>query len=220
MKFYNYHHNIKGVSRYFPFTDFIVKCLMNDKNFEINTFLEHLQFETKNFIDMTHFWNGLEYIDLKSLENQLWSRVFLYQWGPCYTFDLSSTKEFEYIPYKEVGGPGIEFSLVENNPWNEFMIILHSKNDLPDGPWINGEIFSRISNETKEAHIVYIRKTISKREPTRKIPCTTYEHKTCLNIEDNRLVLEEFNCKIPILYNGKNKILIILLGPLPTIKYF
>ena len=51
---------------------------------------------------------------------------------------------------------------------------------------------------------ILICKTISKREPTRKIPCTKYEHKTCLNIEDNKLVLEEFNCKIPILYNGKH----------------
>ena len=35
-----------------------------------------------------------------------------------------------------------------------------------------------------------------------KVPCAQYEQQTCQNIENNILVLDKFNCQIPILYNG------------------
>ena len=41
-------------------------------------------------------------------------------------------KEFEYIPYPGEGRLGIEFLLVDDIPWNETRILLHTKNDLPD----------------------------------------------------------------------------------------
>ena len=50
-----------------------------------------------------------------------------------------------------------------------------------------GRIALRIPNESKEAFIVEMRKTVSTREPTRKVPCSKYEQKTCINIENNKL---------------------------------
>ena len=129
---------IKDETIFVPFNDNIFNCLKNDKNFAIDTFLENLPYERENVIDKTHLWNGSDYIDLNYLEHQLWSRVFHSKWGLCYTFDISNTKEFEYVPYGKAGRPGIEFSLTDNNPWYRFLIILHSKNDFPDGLWLNG----------------------------------------------------------------------------------
>ena len=94
--------------------------------------------------------------------------------------------------------------LDESNPWKEIRIILHSKNNLPDAVMRNGVFYATISSKAKEAHKFGSRKRISKREPTRNIPCTQYEQQTCQNIESNMLVLEKFNCKIPILYHGQH----------------
>ena len=52
------------------------------------------------------------------------------------------------------------------------------------------------------AHKIEVRKKTSKRVSTRKIPCTKYEYNTCKSIEENILVLKNFNCQIPILYHG------------------
>ena len=56
----------------------------------------------------------------------------------------------------------------------------------------------------KSAFDIAVLKTKSIRESTRKIPCTQYEQETCENIEENILVLDKFNCKIPILYHGQH----------------
>ena len=64
--------------------------------------------------------------------------------------------------------------------------------------------YAYISSNAKEAHKLQSRKKISIRESTRKIPCAQYEQQTCENIEDNILVLDKFNCKIPILYQGQH----------------
>ena len=79
-------------SSFLYFNHKIVKCLMNDKDFKIDTFLENLSDERKTVFDMTHLWNGSTYIDLQYLDDQLWSRVFNQNWGPCFTFDLSKAK--------------------------------------------------------------------------------------------------------------------------------
>ena len=57
---------------------------------------------------------------------------------------------------------------------------------------------------TSEVHKIVIRKKISTRESTRSMPCTFYEKKTCQSIEANLLILNDFNCQIPILYNGQH----------------
>ena len=71
---------------------------------------------------------------------------------------------------------------------------------------MNGNFFAYISSNEKHAHKLETRKKISKRESTRKIPCTQYEQQTCENIENNMLVLDKFNCQIPILYHGQHLI--------------
>jgi hypothetical protein len=128
----NFRSNMKACkimdeSSFPSFFDKIVKCVKNDKNFKIDSFLENLPDERKTVFDMVSLWDGSEYIDLQYLDDQLWSRVFHKKWGPCFTFDLSRTKEFEYVPYKRIGRPGIEFSLTENNPWSKLRILLHSQ---------------------------------------------------------------------------------------------
>ena len=50
---------------------------------------------------------------------------------------------------------------------------------------------------------VWTQKSI-KRESTRKAPCVKYEPKTCQSIEDNKLILERFHCRIPFLNSGQH----------------
>ena len=91
-----------------------------------------------------------------------------------------------------------------NRPWKSITIFLHSKDDLPDASNLNGFFYANISSNNNVQHKLELRKKISKRESTRKIPCTKYEQETCENIEDNILVLDKFNCKIPFLYHGQH----------------
>ena len=44
------------------FNDKILKCLENDKNFKLDTFLDNLPDERKSVFDMNRLWNGSEYI--------------------------------------------------------------------------------------------------------------------------------------------------------------
>ena len=93
--------------------------------------------------------------------------------------------------------------MADNNPWEQIIVLLHSNNDLPDSDILNGMNFLTISNKNNYAHKIEIRKKISVRESTRKIPCTKYEKRTCENIEDNIVVFHKFHCQTPILYQGK-----------------
>ena len=134
------------------------------------------------------------------MADQFWSTVFN-PYGTCHTFDLSQVKELEFV---RIGtGTGIEFVFTDDNPYENLKIILHSKDDLPDADLLNGLVYSTVS-KTKLVHRITFDKKISKRVPTRRIPCTQYEYKTCLNIEDNRMVIDKFNCQIPILYHGRH----------------
>ena len=168
--------------------------------------MESLHPKRGSIFEMTRLWTGSTYINFQEFEDQIWSRVFHSSFGPCYTFDLSKVEELEFVSYQGATRPGIEFVLAENHPFESANIILHSKNDLPDADLLNGLIITSISNEaTNEAtkgHFVNIGKKISKRPPTRKSPCTPLEYKTCQNIEDNEIVLDKFNCRLPILYQG------------------
>ena len=180
-------------------------CLKTDPNFNIDNFMERgLKTEITTIVEKVRIFTGVEYIDLGHLSDDFWSTVFHFTFGQCFTFDMSKTEEFRFIPYNESERPGIEFMLAENNPWKQLRILLHSKKDLPDAKLLNGENLLSFSNETKEVHKIGIRKRITKRESTRKVPCEQYEYKTCQDIEDNKLVLNRFNCCIPILYNGQH----------------
>ena len=180
-------------------------CLKMDPNFNVDNFMKStLKTEITSIVEKVRIFTGSEYINLGHLNVNLWSTVFHFVFGQCYTFDMSKTEEFRFISYIGSHRPGIEFMMAENNPWKQLEILLHSKKDLPDASILNGMNRLSFSNETKEAHKLNIRKKITKRKSTRKIPCEQYEYKTCQDIEDNKLVLNRFNCRIPILYNGQH----------------
>ena len=164
--------------------------------------MESLHPERESIFEIARLWTGSRYINFQEFDDQIWSRVLHYSFGPCYTFDLSKVEEYEFVSYPGETRPGIEFVLAENNPFDLANIILHSKNDLPDAHLLNGLIITSISNEATMGHFINIGKKISRRAPTRKSPCTQLEYKTCQNIEDNEIALHKFNCCIPILYQG------------------
>ena len=172
-------------------------CLKNDPNFNIDNFLESLKTDITSIVEKVRLFTGSEYTDIG-----FWSSVFHFVFGECFTFDMSKTDEFRFVQYNIGHRPGIEFMLAENNPLKQLYVILHSKKDLPDAYILNGINRISFSNETKEVHKFDVRKKITKRESTREVPCEHYEYKTCKDIEDNELVLSQFNCRIPILYSG------------------
>ena len=164
--------------------------------------MESLHPERRSIFEIARIWTGTGYIHFEEFEDQLWSRVFHFSYGPCYTFDLSKVAELEFVSYQGNTRPGIEFVLADSNPFDSAYLMLHSKNDLPDADLLNGLIRISNSNDNPMVHFINIGKKISRREPTRKIPCAQLEYKTCQNIEDNEMVLDKFNCRVPILYQG------------------
>ena len=89
--------------------------------------------------------------------------------------------------------------MAKTNPWDGMVILLHSLNDMPDSSFLNGKTYISIARDEIEAHKIEIRKKVSKRQSTRSMPCTQYEKRTCQNIEDNVLIMDKFNCRLPFL---------------------
>ena len=186
------------------FMDTTLSCLDDDKNFDIDDFIESLVIQRTFIFDLVRLWTGSKYIDLQNMSSQIWSTVFHQTYGLCCTFDLSGVDQFKFVPYQEDSRPSLEF-IFDSSPWEKIQLILHSKYDLPDAAELNGLNYLLISNQTKEAHYINIlKKKKSTRQSTRKASCTEYEHKTCRNIEDNMIVLDQFKCSIPILYHGQH----------------
>ena len=71
------------------FIEALAICVKIDKEFEINTFMDSLEIQRKDIFKLTQFWTGKNYINLKHLEDQMWSQVFHHSFGPCHTIDLS-----------------------------------------------------------------------------------------------------------------------------------
>jgi hypothetical protein len=186
------------------FIGIVTDCLERDKNFEITSLFESHQYHPGYIFNAIEIWTGTKLINLKHWENQIWSRNFNYIFGPCYTLDLSKVDEFKFLQYQGGTRPQVEFTFAEDIPWNDVIIILHSKYDFPDANQLNGWTDMSALRETKKLHKLEIRKIVSKRVSTQNTPCTQYDHQTCLNVEDNYLVLEKFNCQIPILYHGQH----------------
>ena len=185
--------------------DFIgsfVSCMKQNKNFRVESFMDSLQLDIRKIVASVQVWTGSKYISLQNLEGQAWSRIFHYALGFCHTFDLSKISKFEYVSYQERSRPGLEFVMVENSPWQSPVIMVHTKHDLPDALILNGFKKLKFSNTTKQWHTFNLIKKINRRESTRKFPCVHYEYNTCQNIEDNQLILDKFDCQIPILYGG------------------
>ena len=132
------------------------------------------------------------------------TKVFHPVYGPCHTFDLSNIEKYRYIPYEGFARPTFDFYISESSLLENLRILLHTKTDLPDAFQLNGRIPIKIANEMRKRYGIIIQKKFSTREVTRKIPCNKYEYITCQNIEDNKLVLNEYNCQIPALYYGKH----------------
>ena len=71
------------------FIEAIAICVKMDKEFEINTFVDSLEIQRKDIVDITQLWTGTNYISLKHVEDQMWSQVIHHSYGPCHTMDLS-----------------------------------------------------------------------------------------------------------------------------------
>ena len=186
--------------------DFIgsfISCMKANSNYQINSFLDGLRLDIRKLVAMVVIWTGSEHIYLRDgLDDQVWSMTFHYALGLCYTFDLSKIEKFKYISYQERMRPALAIEMAENNPWQSSAIMLHTKYDLPDALILNGFKLLRFANTTNHSHSFNLKKKMNRRESTRKVPCVHYEYNTCQNIEDNQLILEKFDCQIPILYGG------------------
>ena len=181
-----------------------LSCMKKDKNFTMESFTNSLQLDVRKIVSVVRVWTGSEMIILQDLDSQAWSKIFNYFWGFCHTFDLSKIEKFEYVSYKEIGRPILQFVMAENSPWKKQILMLHTKNDLPDAWLLNGYSTVEFSNTTKQYHRIDLKKQINKRESTRKVPCEKYEYRTCQSIEDNQLIFDKFHCRIPILYSGQH----------------
>ena len=181
------------------FMQSVHNCMKNYKDFRISDLMNIITIKKNDVVFETKLWTGSKY---DTLDDSIWSEVFHNLFGHCFTADLSRMDKFEFVSYEADSKPFILILLNNSKPWKEIKVILHSKFDLPDGATFNEATFVPISNDTSNLHKIVIRKKISIRESTRSMPCTLYEEKTCQNIEDNKLILTNFNCQIPILYHG------------------
>ena len=166
--------------------------------------MDNLQLDIRKIVAMVVLWTGRENIILEDLDGQAWSKTFHYAFGLSHTFDLSKIDKFQYVSYQEIMRPGLSLIMAENNPWQRISIMLHTKNDLPDAFVLNGARMFTFSNTTNQRHKFDVKKKVYKRESTRKVPCVHYEYNTCQNIEDNQLILDKFDCQIPIIYGGQH----------------
>ena len=172
----------------------LISCMKRNKTSHMQNFHP----EIGNIVKMVQIWTGAGYTNLD--HGAFWTKVF-HQKGPCFTFDISKVDKFKYVSLKPGERPGIEFILAKDNPWKDLGIMLHTRFDLPDAFGLSGFIVLSL-DEIHKVHKVEFRKKISKKESTRKAPCVKHEYLTCLSMEDDRVILERFHCRIPILYSG------------------
>ena len=179
----------------------LASCMKSNKSVDL---LPNLHTEIENIVEMVRFWTGSEYVSLWPLYGNVWTRVVLIESGPCYMLDLSKVDKFKYVSVETVGRPGIEFVMAKNNQWQMMNLMLNTRYDLPDAIQLNGYFVLSFSDKIKQAHKFELRKKINKRESTRNVPCVEYEHRTCQSIEDNKEIIEKFNCSMPSLYSGEH----------------
>ena len=182
----------------------VIRCMKINKNFKMTSSIEKHQYQPSDIFSMIDIWTGKGLISLDFWKNQIWSSVISHYFGPCYTFNLSKVEEFKFLQYQGRSRPSVDFTFANGTPWNDISVIIHTNCDFPDAIQLNG--YTHISNlrEKRKLHKLDIRKIVSKRVSTQKIPCTQYDHQTCLNIEDSYFVLRNFNCQIPILNSGQH----------------
>ena len=184
------------------FMSTLVSCMKSNKTLKGADDMQNLHPGLKNIVEMVRFWNGSKNVNLHDFNVAVWTKVFHYKYGPCYTFDLSKVDNLKYIQLKAGQKPAIEFVMAENNLWTNAVLMLHTRFDLPDAYEMNGLILLTFLDEIKQGHLVECRKKITKKESTRKAPCVKHEFATCQSIEDNKIIFERFHCSVPILYSG------------------
>ena len=105
-------------SKFFGFMLVVIDCLKNNESFQITNLFDSHQYKPGNIFEMVEIWTGEGVIDLKQWENQIWSKVFNYALGPCYTSDISKVEKFKFLQYQVGTGPFIEFTFAKNVPWH------------------------------------------------------------------------------------------------------
>ena len=186
------------------FISVVDSCMKNNKTLNVADLIQNLHPEIENIVEMVQFWTGSKYVRLWPLNGKVWTRVFLDELGPCYTFDVSKVEKLKHVPLETDGflRPGIEFVMAGKNLWQTAKLLLHTSFDLPDAYQLHGYVPLSFSDNVKKALKVEIQKKIYRRESTRKVPCVTYERRTCQSIKKYRAIFEKFGCSIPILYSG------------------
>ena len=186
------------------FISVINSCMKSNNTLEIADLIQNLHPEIGNIVEMVRFWTGSKYISLWPLHKKVWTQVFLDEYGPCYTFDLSKVDKLKYFSLHTngFGRPGIEFVMAEKNIWQTADLLLHTRFDLPDAYQLAGYVPLLFSDNINKVLKVEIQKKINCRESTRTVPCVKYEQRTCQSIEKHQAIFEKFGCSIPILYSG------------------
>ena len=202
--FFTKHPLLKNCYSTWDLIGSFISCIKENKNFRMESFMDNLQLDIRKIVARVVLWTGRENIILDNLNGKSWSKTFHYAFGLSHTFDLSKIDKFQYVSYQEIMRPGLSLVMAENNPWQRISIMLHTKNDLPDAFVLNGAHMFTFSNTTNQRHKFDVKKKVNRRESTRKVPCVQYEYNTCQNIEDNQLILDQFHCRIPILYSGQH----------------
>ena len=185
----------------------VTSCMKSNNTLKITDLIQNLHPAIGNIVEMVRFWTGSKYISLWPLREKVWTKVFLEELGPCYTFDLSKVDKFKYFPLDTkdtFGRPGIEFVMAQKNLWQTVKLLLHTRIDLPDVYQLRGYVPLSFSDNIEKALKVEIQKQVNWRESTRKVPCVKYEQRTCQSIENNKAIFEKFGCSIPILYAGEH----------------
>ena len=98
-KYNSFLENCRGDA--LTFTLAITNCLKNDPNFQIDAFTKSLfKIEKESVIENVRLWHGSGFTSLNHLSDGVWSMVFDGAFGPCFTFDLSKSEKYRFIPYK------------------------------------------------------------------------------------------------------------------------
>ena len=170
----------------------VVSCMKSNKTFKEADFMQNLHLEIGNLVEVVRLWTGLKYVSCTL--DEISTRVFLDDFGPCYMFDLTKVDKLKNVTIPDGKRPGLEIVMAENTPWQGPELILHARFDLPDAKRLFGFLPVSFSDKTKEVHRILLRKKIIKKESTRKAPCVKHEYTTCRNIENTVSIFEKFHC--------------------------
>ena len=86
--------------------------------------------------------------------------------------------------------------------YQAFLVLLHTKNDLPDAEYIHGR-FTPAKNEKIE---VTVRTEHFSKTPTKSNHCQKYWPKSCHEIYQQSKIAEEYQCHLPIVSNFPDEI--------------